>query len=89
MEVFKPNIYVTLSLSSTNLNSSHSSIEKSVNITNRLFESCLERHNQSEVNIYFLFTPFLKMYQIIIIVLFNKSCYSYFLIFNIMNQLLS
>lgn len=51
MEVFKPNMYVTLCISDTNLNSPFSAIEKSVNISNRLFKSCLERHHQSEVNI--------------------------------------
>lgn len=53
MEVFRPNMYVTLSFSDTNFDSSHSSIEKSVNLTNRFFKSCLERHGQSEVNMYF------------------------------------
>lgn len=52
MEVFKPNMYVTLSVSETNLDSSSSTIEKSVNMSNRLFKSCLERHLQSEVNIF-------------------------------------
>lgn len=51
MEVFKPNMYVTLCISDTNLHSSFSVIEKSVNVSNRLFKSCLERHHQSEVNI--------------------------------------
>lgn len=52
IEVFKPNMYVTLSISDTDWNSSHSHVEKSVNISNRLFVSCLERHRKSEVNIY-------------------------------------
>jgi len=52
IEVFKPTMYVTLSISDINLNSSLSAIEKSVNISNRLFKSCLERHHQSEVSIY-------------------------------------
>lgn len=51
MEVFKPSMYVTLCISQTNLDSSPSAIEKSVNVSNRLFKSCLERHFQSEVNI--------------------------------------
>ncbi|XP_060834523.1 queuine tRNA-ribosyltransferase accessory subunit 2 [Rhopalosiphum padi] len=49
IEVFKPTMYVTLSISDINLDSSPSAIEKSVNISNRLFKSCLERHHQSEV----------------------------------------
>lgn len=49
IEVFKPTMYVTLSISDINLDSSPSAIEKSVNITNRLFKSCLERHHQSEI----------------------------------------
>ncbi|XP_022171479.1 queuine tRNA-ribosyltransferase accessory subunit 2 [Myzus persicae] len=48
MEVFKPTMYVTLSISDINLDSSPSAIEKSVNISNRLFKSCLERHHKSE-----------------------------------------
>lgn len=52
MEVFKPNIYVTLCFSDINFNSSYSAIEKSVNISNRLFKSCLKIHRQSEVNSY-------------------------------------
>ncbi|VVC39525.1 Hypothetical protein CINCED_3A003492 [Cinara cedri] len=48
MEVFKPDMYVTLCISNTNLDSVYSAIEKSVNISNRLFHSCLERHNKSE-----------------------------------------
>jgi len=52
IEVFKPTMYVTLSSSDINLDSSPSAIEKSVNISNRLFKSCLERHHQSEVRIY-------------------------------------
>jgi len=52
MEVFKPTMYVTLSISDINLDSSPSAIEKSVNISNRLFKSCLERHHKSEVSIY-------------------------------------
>lgn len=52
MEIFKPTMYVTLSISDTNLDSSLSAIEKSVNISNRHFKSCLERHHQSEVSIY-------------------------------------
>lgn len=51
MEVFKPNMYVTLCVSDINLESKPSAIEKSVNISNRLFISCMERHKQSEVNI--------------------------------------
>jgi hypothetical protein len=54
IEVFKPNMYVTLSISDTDWDSSYSLIEKSVNISNRLFMSCLERHHKSEVNIYLL-----------------------------------
>lgn len=54
IEVFKPTMYVTLSMSDTDWNSSSSVIEKSVNVSNRLFKSCLERHHQSEVNIYLL-----------------------------------
>jgi len=54
VEVFKPNMYVTLCISDINLHSSFSAIEKSVNVSNRLFKSCLDRHNQSEVNIYLL-----------------------------------
>lgn len=50
MEVFKPNMYVALCISDINIKSSYSAIEKSVNISNRLFKSCLERHHQSEVN---------------------------------------
>lgn len=53
IEVFKPTMYVTLSISGINLDSSPSAIEKSVNNSNRLFKSCLERHHQSEVSIYF------------------------------------
>ncbi|XP_025420576.1 queuine tRNA-ribosyltransferase accessory subunit 2, partial [Sipha flava] len=49
IEVFKPNMYVTLSISDTDWDSSYSLIEKSVNISNRLFMSCLERHHKSEV----------------------------------------
>jgi len=49
IEVFKPTMYVTLSISDINLDSSPSAIEKSVNISNRLFKSCLEQHHQSEV----------------------------------------
>ncbi|KAL4112322.1 hypothetical protein QTP88_016134 [Uroleucon formosanum] len=49
IEVFKPTMYVTLCISDINLNSSFSAIEKSVNISNRLFKSCLEQHHQSEV----------------------------------------
>lgn len=52
IEVFKPNMYVTLGISDINFDSSYSAIEKSVNISNRLFKSCLERHRQSEVNSY-------------------------------------
>lgn len=52
MEIFKPSMYVTLSYSGTNLESSPSAIEKSVNISNRLFKSCMDRHHQSEVNLY-------------------------------------
>lgn len=52
MEVFKPTMYVTLCISDTNVHSSFSAIEKSVNVSNRLFKSCLERHHQSEVNIF-------------------------------------
>jgi len=48
MEVFKPSIYVTLCISDVNIDSSPSAIEKSVNISNRLFKSCLDRHHQSE-----------------------------------------
>lgn len=55
MEVFKPNMYVTLCVSDINLESKPSAIEKSVNISNRLFTSCMERHKQSEVNIYSCF----------------------------------
>lgn len=54
IEVFKPTMYVTLSISDINLDSSPSAIEKSVNITNRLFKSCLERHHQSEVSVHLL-----------------------------------
>lgn len=54
MEVFKPDMYVTLCISNINLNSSLSAIEKSVNVSNRMFQSCLERHHKSEVvNIYY------------------------------------
>lgn len=52
MEVFKPDMYITLCISNINANSSLSAIEKSVNISNRLFHSCLERHHKSHVNIY-------------------------------------
>lgn len=63
MEVFKPNMYITLCFSGINSKSSHSAIEKSVNITNRLFKSCLERHHESEVNVFF------KRSQIIVLLL--------------------
>lgn len=56
MEVFKPNMYITLCISDTDLDSSTSVIEKSVNISNRLFKSCLERHHGSNVNMYILFS---------------------------------
>ncbi|XP_050422309.1 queuine tRNA-ribosyltransferase accessory subunit 2 isoform X1 [Adelges cooleyi] len=49
MEVFKPDMYVTLCISDTNLDSSPSSIEKSVNLSNRLFEQCFKLHKQSEI----------------------------------------
>jgi len=49
MEVFKPTMYVTLCISDINVHSSFSAIEKSVNVSNRLFKSCLERHHRSKV----------------------------------------
>jgi len=61
MEVFKPSIYVTLCISDVNIDSSPSAIEKSVNISNRLFKSCLDRHHQSEVNICLLLYFFLSI----------------------------
>lgn len=72
MEVFKPNMYVTLSFSGINSKSSHSAIEKSVNITNRLFKSCLERHHQSEVNAFF------KLFRIIVLLSWKILKYIYF-----------
>lgn len=55
IEVFKPNMYVTLSMSDTDWDSSPSVVEKSVNVSNRLFKSCLNRHQESYVNIYYIF----------------------------------
>lgn len=55
MEVFKPNMFVTLCFSDVNVDSSPSAVEKSVNISNRLFQSCFERHQESEVIEYFYF----------------------------------
>lgn len=54
MEVFKPSMYVALSYSGIHLDSTPSAIEKSVNISNRIFKSCMDLHRQSEVNIFFL-----------------------------------
>ncbi|XP_050538429.1 queuine tRNA-ribosyltransferase accessory subunit 2 [Daktulosphaira vitifoliae] len=49
MEAFKPSLYVTLCVSETDMNSSPSSIEKSVNLTNRIFEQSLKYHNESKI----------------------------------------
>ena len=49
MEVFKPDIYMTLSDADTDVNSTSKRVSKSVERTKKLFDKCLKRHLNSDI----------------------------------------